>query len=331
MNKIIAITMGDGSGIGPEVIAKALTIMDMSGITPVIIGDFFVQEHAFEKFTNLTNSLNQVESIYDIEDNKINILDLNNLRNKSIQFGQISSETGKASVNYIFKAIELALDGKIDAIATAPISKAAIRKAGFDYDGHTEILAEKTNSNNYAMSFFSPEMNVILVTTHVAHKDVTSIIDKELILNKIILAHQSMQDLGIENPKIAVLGLNPHAGEGGIFGNEEEKHIIPAIREAKHLNIDIDGPIPSDTAFTRDKLQKYDMFVAMYHDQGLIPLKMLAFDKAVNVTLGLPIIRTSVDHGTAFEIAGKGIADAGSMIEAIKLAVKFAHKNSISE
>ncbi|HAR62655.1 MAG TPA: 4-hydroxythreonine-4-phosphate dehydrogenase PdxA [Candidatus Margulisbacteria bacterium] len=324
--KIIGITMGDGAGIGPEVIVKTFNRADtFKDCIPVVIGDYQVIEKAIDKFLRVPIAVHSVKSIYDISQKPyvLNILDLENLKNSSIVFGQINSETGKASAEYVIKAIELALAGDIDAIVTAPISKYAIQKAGFKYDGHTEILAEKTKTANYAMAFFSEKINVTLVTTHIPLSKVAEQINKNLLFDKIYLAYNALLNLGIKTPKIAVAGLNPHAGESGLFGKEEEESIVPAIKQAQHLGIKISGPFPADTLFTANNLKYYDMFIAMYHDQGLIPVKMLAFDSAVNVTLGLPIIRTSVDHGTAFDIAGKGIANPSSMIEALKLATRF--------
>lgn len=324
--KIIGITMGDGAGIGPEVIVKAFNHAEsFRDCIPVVIGDFNVIRTAAEKFLRVPLYLAQVKSIHDITTKPyvLNVLDMENIKPDSIQYGQISAESGKASIEYIFEAINLAMVGHIDAMVTAPISKTAIQKAGFKYEGHTEILAEKTGCQKYAMAFFSPRINMTLITTHIPLNQVPKHLTKTLVFDKIYLAYNTLQSLGIAKPKIAVAGLNPHAGEGGIFGHEEEEFILPAIQQAHHIGMDIHGPFPPDTLYSESNLLRYDMFIAMYHDQGLIPVKMLAFDQAVNVTLGLPIVRTSVDHGTAFDIAGKGIATPTSMIEAIKLAVKF--------
>ena len=212
----------------------------------------------------------------------------------------------------------------MDAIVTAPINKEAINLAGFDYSGHTELLAELTNTKNFAMMLVGGVLRIVLVTTHIALKDVSKNLSAKKIYSKIKIAYHSLQNLWkIAKPKIAVCALNPHCGEGGLFGNEEETIITPAVNNAKKLGINAVGPLAADTLFVRAKDGEYDAVVCMYHDQGLIPLKMHSFGKGVNITLGLPIIRTSVDHGTAFNIAGKGIADEGSMIEAIRVAHNF--------
>jgi 4-hydroxythreonine-4-phosphate dehydrogenase len=211
----------------------------------------------------------------------------------------------------------------VDAIVTAPISKESLKMDGFKWPGHTEMLAELTNTKDFAMMFYSDKLKLILVTIHTALRNVPDLIKKEKVLQTIILAKKACEMMGIENPKIAVAGLNPHAGEAGIFGDEEIKEIIPAVNEARASGISASGPYPADTLFHKAYNGEFDIIVCMYHDQGLIPLKMMAFDKAVNVTIGLPIIRTSPDHGTAYDIAWKGIANPSSMIEAIKLAAKL--------
>ena len=215
-------------------------------------------------------------------------------------------------------------DGKIDAVATAPINKEAIHMAGYKFQGHTEILAARTKAKNYAMMFVSDKLWIMLATTHLPLKDVSRSLDKGKILKIIKLAHETLFKLREKKPRIAVSGLNPHAGEAGIFGDEEEKIIKPAVEEAKKLGINVKGPISPDAVFYLANVGMYDIVIAMYHDQGLIPLKLLSFNRSVNVTVGLPIIRTSVDHGTGFDIAGKGWANPQSLIEAVKVAVHFA-------
>lgn len=313
--KKIAITLGDPAGIGPEVVLKAISKKEIFTLCePIIIGDVAVIEEAINKL-----SLN-----IDIKD--IELINIDFIRDRDFQKNKPNAKCGMASVSYIKKAVELSLNKKVDAIVTAPISKESLKLAGFNWPGHTELLAELTETKDYAMMFYSDRLKLILSTIHVALKDVPNLIKKERILKTILLAKRSCDMMGIEEPKIAVAGLNPHAGESGMFGDEEIKEIIPAINEAYELGIPVFGPYPADTLFYKAYNGEFDMIVSMYHDQGLVPLKMIAFDKAVNVTIGLPIVRTSPDHGTAFDIAWKGIANASSMIEAIKLAVRLKIK-----
>ncbi len=310
--KRIAITMGDPAGVGPEIVLKALKNPDVQGLCRfVIIGDLSVLERVVEEM-NLPFDQEMVEFI-----------DMNIIKETGFDRNRPAALNGIASVSYIKKAIELALTGYVDAIVTAPVSKEALNMAGFKWPGHTEMLAELTNTEDYAMMFYSDRLKLVLVTIHTALRDVPDLIKKGKILKTIILARNACDMMDIEHPLIAVAGLNPHAGESGMFGYEEVKEIIPAVKEAQAMGIPVSGPYPADTLFYRAYKGEFDMIVCMYHDQGLVPLKMVAFDKAVNVTVGLPIIRTSPDHGTAYEIAWKGIADPSSMIEAIKLAVRM--------
>lgn len=315
--------MGDPAGIGPEIICKAFQSSNIRKVSrPLVIGDSRVMEKTIRSigFTLQLKPIKRAEESSPRE-GIIEIIDLKNVPN--FITGKPSALTGRAIYEYINKAVSLAMAGEIDAIVTAPINKETLRMAGLPYGGHTEILAELTRTKDFGMMLIGGPLRVILVTTHLAIKDVPSMIKKGNVLKTIILAYKAMLDLGIKRPKIAVSGLNPHAGERGIFGKEEIKQIIPAIKEAKRKGINASGPISPDTLFHKAYKGEYDIVVSMYHDQGLIPLKMIAFGKAVNITVGLPIIRTSVDHGTAYDIAGKGIADPSSLIEAIKLAAKL--------
>ena len=238
-------------------------------------------------------------------------------------------KAGQASLDYITTAVNSALKNEIDAIVTAPISKESTHLAGSKYPGHTEMLKDLSGSNQAVMMFEGNKFKVMLVTIHEALSNVPKLISKDRVLSTIKLTHDSLVNLfKIDAPKIVVCGLNPHAGESGAFGNEEIDHIIPAVEEAKELGINIEGPLPADTLFYYANLGKWDAVVAMYHDQGLIPFKMVSFNDGVNITLGLPIIRTSPDHGTAFDIAWKGVADPSSMIAAIKVAAQFAINKS---
>lgn len=324
---IIGITMGDPAGIGPEISAKALTNPEVQLIANcIIIGDRKAMRQALKvaKIPNIEiNSINKVSEAK-FSRGTIDVLDLKNVEPSRLKVGQVSKAAGKAAVQYIEKAIRLAMDGKIDGIATAPINKEAINKAGYKYQGHTEILAARTRANNYAMMFVSDSLWIMLVTTHLPIREVSKHLDKRKVLRTIKLAHETLFKLREKKPRIGVAGLNPHAGEGGLFGHEDEKIIKPAVAEAKRLGINVKGPISPDAIFYLANIGMFDIVVAMYHDQGLIPLKLLSFNKSVNVTVGLPIIRTSVDHGTGFDIAGKGWANPNSLIEAIKVAAHFA-------
>ncbi|MFH1859721.1 MAG: 4-hydroxythreonine-4-phosphate dehydrogenase PdxA [bacterium] len=321
---IIGITLGDVCGIGPEVVIKAIKLLQGEHHI-VIIGD----AAAFKHFCAPWLDGQDILSIDDpssarFEPGILNVLDLKNINLNYLTQGKICPEAGRAAVEYIKTAVSLALSGKISKIVTAPISKEAIHKAGFSYPGHTQLLAELTSTTKYAMMFYSSKLKVILTTIHVALRDVPMMITTEMVLNTIRLADKSLRyDFGIQSPVIAVAGLNPHAGEDGAFGKEDITIIKPAIDMAALEGINVLGPYPPDTVFLQAVKGKYDLVVAMYHDQGLIPLKLLAFDSAVNVTVGLPIIRTSPDHGTAFDIAGKGVANPQSMVEAIRLAARM--------
>lgn len=313
--KRIAITIGDPAGVGPEIVLKSISSPEVEGLCKfVVIGDRSVIEEAV-KVTNLSIDHEAAEFI----DTGI-IKDSWFIRNRS------SATNGLASVTYIRKATELAMNGYVDAIVTAPISKESWKMAGFSWPGHTEMLAEITSTKEYAMMFYSDRLKLILVTIHNALRDVPDLIKKERVLKTLRLAKKACDIMDINKPEIAVAGLNPHAGESGMFGQEEIEEIIPAVNEAQASGIPVSGPYPADTLFYRAYNGEFDIIVCMYHDQGLVPLKMIAFDRAVNVTVGLPVIRTSPDHGTAYDIAWKGIANPSSMIEAIKLAARVKIK-----
>ena len=326
---IVAVTMGDPAGIGPEIIIKALSLAEVQRISrPVVIGDITTLNNAL-KFSKVAPViLNEIKRLDDakFEMGTINVLNMDNVEQSKVKLGKISAEAGRAAIKYVEKAIDLALDEKVDAITTAPINKEAVHKAGYKFDGHTELLAHRTKTEKYAMMFLSDSIRVILVTTHIPLSRVSKEIDKKKVLDTIKLAHKEVEKLIGKTPKIGVAGLNPHAGENGIFGDEDEKIIRPAVEEAKKLGMNVKGPISADAIFYLANVGMFDIVVAMYHDQGLIPLKLLSFNKSVNVTVGLPIIRTSVDHGTGFDIAGKGWANPGSMVQAIKAAVLLSQK-----
>jgi 4-hydroxythreonine-4-phosphate dehydrogenase len=326
---IIGITMGDASGIGPEIIVKTLSMSETYDICrPLIIGDAKIVAKS-TRFAETALKVHAVDRVDDavFEVGVLDVYDLKNLDPSKIEVGKVCSASGKAAVEFVEKAIELALNQEIHAITTAPLNKEAINRAGYHYQGHTEILADQTQTKHYAMMLAAGSLRVIHVTTHVALREACEAIDRERVLNTILLAYDALTAMGVPNPRIAVSGLNPHAGESGLFGREEIDHIGPAVHEAGERGLNVQGPLPPDTVFLRAWKKEFDIVVAMYHDQGHIPLKLLGFEKGVNVTLGLPIIRTSVDHGTAFDIAGRGVANPTSMMEAIKMAVDFArHK-----
>ncbi len=304
----IAITVGDPNGIGPEVIQKALSKKEIREICrPLVIGPLSLFKPLVQK--------GQVSSPEFNEEIKL-------------RPGRVSKSGGMIAGKALKMALKLALTGEARAVVTAPISKEALNLAGYPYPGHTEFFAENTRVEDVLMILLSGGFRVGLVTTHCALSEVTQLLTSERILRKLRIANQDLQArLKIKSPKIAVAALNPHAGENGMFGHQEREIITPSIAAARKLGLDVSGPFPADTLFARVDKQKFDLYLAMYHDQGLIPLKMKAFGKGVNYTAGLPFIRTSPDHGTAFDIAGKNIADSSSMEEAIKLAVELA-KNS---
>ena len=324
---LIAITMGDPAGIGPEVCVKALSTPEVYSFTrSFIIGDPKSLQHAIRISKLPGGVVNPIENISDARflRNRIDVLTVGKIDISNLKIGKLSAECGKASVLYVEEAIRLAKAKEVDAMVTAPINKEAIHKAGYKFDGHTEILAEHTKTKKYAMLFVADKFWVVLATTHLPLKAVPKNINKRKILDVIELASDALKMVGKKKAKIAVAGLNPHAGEGGIFGDEEIRHIIPAVEEAKRRGLTVYGPISPDAVFNLANAGLFDIVVAMYHDQGLIPLKLVSFNRSVNVTLGLPFVRTSVDHGTGFDIAGKGVANPQSLVYAVKVAAHFA-------
>ncbi|MEZ4725746.1 MAG: 4-hydroxythreonine-4-phosphate dehydrogenase PdxA [Caldilineaceae bacterium] len=324
---LLAITLGDPAGIGPEVIVKAFhhaTVYDQC--RPLVIGDRRILARAL-------NWLPEVAPTFDVVDEPaqgqykpgmITLLDLQNADPAAIPPGQLNAAAGRAAVEYVFRACDMALAGVVDAVVTAPLNKEAMHLAGYTYAGHTELLAERTGADRVSMLLTGPQLRVVHVSTHVSLEEAICRVTQRRVEEVIDLAQHSCQALGIPHPRIAVAGLNPHASEGGIFGNQEAREIQPAIERARARGLNVTDPQPPDTVFLRAVKGDYDIVVAMYHDQGHIPMKLLAFDSGVNVSIGLPIIRTSVDHGTAFDIAGTGKARADSMLEAIKVAVQMA-------
>lgn len=327
----IAITMGDPVGVGPEIILKALADEEIRDYCKVlVVGDSGVLDIVKKKISSPPEivEIRDPQNLESFSINKIPCWEPCDVDLRRLPFHEPrpDEECGRASGTYIKRAVELALLNVVQAIVTAPVSKIALDLAGFKYPGHTELLADLTQTREYAMMMAGPRFKVVLVTTHSKIKAVSRQITKARVLSKIRLAYDVMQKTyGIQNPRIVVAGLNPHAGETGKMGREEERSIRPAIEQARDDGINVEGPIPADTLFYhyfKDD-SKYDISIAMYHDQGLIPFKMLHFHEGVNVTLGLPIIRTSPDHGTAFDIAGKDKANPSSMLAAIKMAIRM--------
>jgi 4-hydroxythreonine-4-phosphate dehydrogenase len=321
--------MGDPSGIGPEVIVKALTTPPDVCRT-VVIGDAaWLQQHASQWTPQL--SIRPIKDLSEAryEPSVLEVLDLHNVP-ENLRMGRATSEGGKSAVEYIRKAVDLATAHRVHAITTAPINKEAIHLAGFNYPGHTEMLADFTGTPEVALMLAGGSLRVVLTTTHVALSDVRNLLTRDRVLKTIRLTHQWLTQVGIEQPNIAVTGLNPHSGDGGIFGNEEAEIISPALEAAQKENIKASGPFSADALFGRIHEASYDAVITMYHDQGMIPIKMASMDRAVNITLGLPIIRTSVDHGTAFDIAGQGIAKPDSLLEALKVAATLAQSSLVS-
>jgi 4-hydroxythreonine-4-phosphate dehydrogenase len=324
---ILAITLGDPAGVGPEIIVKALQHEDVyATCRPLVIGDRRMLARAAEWLGTAPLNIHMVAHPADGRylSDAVTLLDLANAAPDDVPVGQVSAAAGRAAVEYVFAACDLALAGTVDAIVTAPLNKAAMNLAGFHYAGHTELLAERTHAGKVSMLLVGPKMRVVHVSTHVALEEAIRRVTPERVGEVIDLAQQSCLALGIAKPRIAVAGLNPHAGESGLFGQQEETAIMPAIEAARSRGLNVSDPQPPDTVFLRTVKGEFDIVVAMYHDQGHIPMKLLAFDDGVNVSMGLPIIRTSVDHGTAFDIAGKGIAREDSLLAAIRVAVQMS-------
>ncbi len=324
---VVGITMGDPVGIGSEIILLALCSHLIYKICkPLVIGDI----RCLETAKKCIGSNLDIKTVKDPDSGMykcgcVDILSISELDQNKISWGKPTVQTGKAMVNYITAATDMAICGKIAAIVTCPVNKMSMHAAGSKFNGHTELLAERTKTSDFVMMLAGGKLRVTLVTIHIPLKSVSAVLSKKQILQTIRITGRALSErFGFENPKIAVAGLNPHAGEGGLFGNEEENVIMPAIHNARQEGFNVFGPFPADTIFYHAANGRYDVVVCMYHDQGLIPFKMIHFTDGVNTTLGLPIIRTSVDHGTAYDIAGTGKADPGSLIAAINMAADHA-------
>ncbi len=334
---ILAITMGDPAGIGPEIIVKALSREDTyQKCRPLVSGDAAIIELAVSQM----NAGLKVHAINDVKDalfelGTIDVYDLHCVDMSTFKQGEVQPQCGNAAFVSVVKAIELAMSGDVDATVTAPLNKEALHKAGHNFDGHTEIYAHFTNTKKYAMLLADEFLRVIHVSTHVSLREACDRVKKPRIIEVTELIDDACHQFGIEHPHIGIAGLNPHASDGGLFGWEEEKEISPAVEELKARGFNVEGPVSPDSLFAKARCGKFDGVVAMYHDQGHIPFKVVGFQwnretgrmeasKGVNITLGLPIIRVSVDHGTAFDVAGKGIASAEGLLLAIDYATKMA-------
>ena len=334
---ILAITMGDPAGIGPEIVAKALSHQEVyAQCRPLVTGDAAI----IDKAVKLLGLPLQVHAIAQVKDARfeygtIDVFDLQCVELSSFEYGKVSAQCGNAAFVSIRKAIELAMADEVDGTVTAPLNKEALNLAGHHFDGHTEIYAHFTNTKKYAMLLADEFLRVIHVSTHVSLREACDRVKKDRIIEVTELITDACKQFGVENPRIGIAGLNPHSSDHGLFGWEEEKEIIPAVEELRGRGFNVEGPVPPDTLFAKAKCGQFDGCVAMYHDHGHIPFKVVGFNwnketgkmesvKGVNITLGLPIIRVSVDHGTAFDVAGKGIASEDAMMLSLDYATRMA-------
>lgn len=333
---VLGVTMGDPAGVGPEIIARAAAEPAVrAACRPVVIGAAATMREALA----LVGSAQAVHAVSRVADCRwaegtVEVLDLGNVDMATLPRGEVSAAAGRAAYEYIERSVALVQAGEIDAIVTAPVNKEALAAAGVQHSGHTEILAQLSNTRDFAMLLMGKELKVIHVTTHVALRRVPDLVTRERVLKTIRLAQKTLQGLGQPHGRIAVAGLNPHAGEDGLFGDEEQQQIVPAIEAARAEGLSVTGPLPADTLFSRARGGEFDIVVAMYHDQGHIPVKTLGFEydettkrwtglSGVNVTVGLPFLRVSVDHGTAFDRSWKGVANHESMVEALDVATRM--------
>lgn len=324
--------MGDPAGIGPEVVLKAVAEDEIRRVcVPVIIGDAQLLAHTARHLgLQCGYDIVRRDEEFPEQFSEPIIYHLDNISGP-VEHGVESAAAGKAAGGYIEAAVDLCAAGSVDAIATAPINKRALFLGGYSFPGHTEFLAHLTGAEEYAMAFVAANLRIVLLSTHVPLSEAIRMVERDRVVKIVNLTHRELQRWGIERPRLAIAALNPHGAEGGLFGVEEASEIMPAIEAARRLDdIDVQGPFSADTVFLRASRGEFDAVVACYHDQAMIPVKCLSFGEAVNVTLGLPFIRTSVDHGTAFDIAGKGIAEHSSMVAAIKLAAELSMRSGES-
>jgi 4-phospho-D-threonate 3-dehydrogenase / 4-phospho-D-erythronate 3-dehydrogenase len=325
MKPILAITMGDINGIGPEILAKALARRETWSVCrPVVIGSAEALADA-RKYAAACPPPKVVERIETVGQGRaeVPVIDAG-IYAPQTHPGQLEPETGRCAVEWLKAAIGMAMDGRVAGIVTCPLNKEGIHKAGYRYPGHTQIIAEMTGSPDYRMCLFSKSMRIVHISSHCSLREAITLVRRDRVLTSIRVAREALVRLGLPRQRIAVAGLNPHAGESGAFGNEEEREIAPAVLEAQASGIDCSGPYAPDTVFRSMREGQFDAVIAMYHDQGHIALKTVEMGDAVNVTLGIPIVRTSVGHGTAYDIAGKGVANEESLCAAVDLAVRLA-------
>ena len=329
----IAITMGDPCGIGPEVVVKALADHWVyASCRPVVVGNTYAMERAVE-LTGSTLRINTVEDPANSgrDSGKIDVVDIGNLNPEDITVGEINPVCGQAAMEWVTKAGQLAMAGSVQALATAPLNKEAASLAGYTSIGHMELLQELTGSKTVATMLMAKNLRVVHLSTHRSLRLACDFVKKDRILQFLQITHESFVKWGFHKPRIAAAALNPHGSDGGLLGSEEAEEIAPAVAEAQSQGINAIGPIPADIVFHHAIEGRYDVVLAMFHDQGHIPVKVYGFEESITANLGLPFVRTSVDHGTAFDIAGQGIATHGSMLEAIRLAVALAKGNGLSE
>jgi 4-hydroxythreonine-4-phosphate dehydrogenase len=321
-DRVVAVTMGDPTGVGPEIVAKVFG--EAGPHRAVVVGDVAMMRRAVD-LLDLPLRVNPADGPGDARfaPGTVDVVAATDLP-ADLPYGVVDARGGGAAYDYVRRAVELALAGEVHAVATAPLNKEAMHLAGHRYPGHTELLAELTGTTDYAMMLVTDELRVIHVSTHVSLEEAIRRVQPERELTVIRLADRSLKVLGVERPRVAVAGLNPHAGEAGLFGTQDRDVIAPAVEAARAEGIDASGPWPPDTVFMQARQGRFDIVVVQYHDQGHIPIKLMGFDTGVNVTVGLPFFRTSVDHGTAFDIAGTGRADHASMRAALDLAASLA-------
>ena len=329
----IAITMGDPCGIGPEVVVKALADPQVyASCRPIVVGNTFAMQQAV-KLTGMPLTINETDDPTSAGENPsvVDVVDIHNLNPEDITVGQISIPCGKAAMEWVSKAGQLALAGIVDGLATAPLNKEAASLAGFQSIGHMELLQELSGAKTVATMLLAKNLRVVHLTTHRSLRMACDYVKKDRILEFLQLTHDNFIKWGFTDPRIAAAALNPHGSDGGLLGNEEAEEIAPAVQEARERGINVVGPIPADIVFHQAIQGRYDTVLCMYHDQGHIPVKVYGFEESITANLGLPFVRTSVDHGTAFDIAGKGIADQVSMLESIRLAIGLAKGNGLSD
>ncbi len=319
--------MGDPNGIGPEIIVKSLLQSDLKEAIPVIFGREDVFRQILSQHDVSSRTINIIDSPDDALPDEINIISPKNSSDSDLDIGSITASGGHAAMQAVEAGINACLSGETSALVTAPISKEAITLAGYNVPGHTEFLADKTSTDQVLMMLVSGAFRVALATIHIPVRDIVDTLTEDLLKTRLLLLYRALvDDFGISDPRIAVLGLNPHGGDGGVIGREEIDLIQPVLKELNQDGLKFEGPFAADGFFGKSLQKEYHAIFAMYHDQGLIPFKALTFGRGVNMTAGLPIIRTSPDHGTAFDIAGKNVADAGSFMAAYKLAAKLANR-----